>query len=128
MPGVVAVVDDNVDNMKLFRAVLARQGHVVVAFDTGVGLARAIAEADTKPDLVLLDIQLPDLDGFEVLAQLRAACDPSLRVVALTAYASPSDRARALTAGFDGYLTKPINIVRFPALVERAIAGETVTE
>jgi two-component system cell cycle response regulator DivK len=128
MPGLVAVVDDNVDNMKLFRAVLSRQGHVVLAFDTGVGLARAIAEADTKPDLVLLDIQLPDLDGFEVLAQLRAACDPSLRVVALTAYASAADRARALAAGFDGYLTKPINIVRFPALVERAIAGETVTE
>jgi two-component system cell cycle response regulator DivK len=128
MPGLVAVVDDNVDNMKLFRAVLARHGHVVVAFDTGVGLARVIAEADAKPDLVLLDIQLPDLDGFEVLAELRAVCDPSLRVVALTAYASSADRARALAAGFDGYLTKPINIVRFPALVERAIAGETVTE
>ena len=122
------VVDDNRDNRKLFRAVLSRQGHVVWEFETGVGLAEAIAAAEAQPDLVLLDIQLPDLDGFEVLALLRRHCPPTLRVVALTAFAAAADRSRALAAGFDGYITKPIDITRFPALVRGAIAGESITE
>lgn len=128
MPGLVAVIDDNVDNMKLFRAVLARHGHIVIEFATGVGVAEALATADAQPDLILLDIQLPDQDGFEVLSELRKRSATSLRVVALTAYASADDRDRVFAAGFDGYLTKPIDITRFPALVDRAIAGERVSE
>jgi len=120
----IVVVEDNPDNMKLFRAVLRRSGHEVREFATGVGLAATLAGA--KPDLVLLDIQLPDLDGYEVLGELRAAFGPELRVVALTAHSLASDRDRVELAGFDGFITKPIDVTEFPHQVARAVAGERI--
>jgi two-component system cell cycle response regulator DivK len=120
----IVVVEDNPDNMKLFRAVLRRGGHGVKEFVTGVGLADALAES--RPDLVLLDIQLPDLDGYQVLEELRAKWGADLRVVALTAHALGSDRERAREAGFDGFITKPIDVTEFPHQVARAVAGERV--
>jgi two-component system cell cycle response regulator DivK len=77
--------------------------------------------------LVLMDIQLPGRDGFALLDEIRGSPHKALRVVALTAHAMQGDRERALAAGFDGYITKPIDIRSFPEQVARALEGERVT-
>lgn len=123
----IVVVEDNPDSMKLFRAVLKRGGHAVREFSTGVGLAEVLAPNGSLPDLVLLDIQLPDRDGFAVLTELRDRW-PALRVVALTANAMTDDRTEVREAGFDGLITKPIDVVRFLSQVEKAVAGERLDE
>ena len=74
-----------------------------------------------------MDIQLPGKDGFALLEEIRASPHRALRVVALTAHAMAGDRERALDAGFDGYITKPIDIRSFPDQVARALEGEQVT-
>lgn len=117
----IVVIEDNPDNMKLFRAVLRRSGHEVLEFATGVGVVEALRGID--PDLVLLDIQLPDRDGFQIAADLRADRGPGLRIVALTANVQPEDRHRALAGDFDGFIPKPIEVTRFPEQVARAVAG-----
>lgn len=116
----ILVVEDNPDNMKLFRAVLMMKGHEVTSLPSGEGLLEAIAER--KPDLVLMDIQLPGRDGFELLAEIRASQFAKLRVVALTAHAMSGDPEKAREAGFDEYITKPIDIATFSDLVTRALA------
>jgi CheY-like chemotaxis protein len=75
-----------------------------------------------------MDIQLPDKDGFTLLKEIRASPYARLRVIALTAHAMAGDREKALEAGFDGYITKPLDIRNFPLQVQRALAGERVTE
>jgi len=120
----ILVVEDSPDNMKLFRTLLALRGHEVTELSGGEGLLEAIAR--TEPELVLMDIQLPGKDGFALLAEIRNAQRAGLRVLALTANAMSGDRERALEAGFDGYITKPIDIRGFPELVQRALAGESV--
>jgi CheY-like chemotaxis protein len=102
----VAVVEDNPDNRLLLQALLEDR-YRVVEFETGAD-ALAGFGAET-PDLVLLDVSLPGIDGTEVLARIRAA--PALRtlpVIALTAHAMQGDREKLLAAGFDGYVAKPI--------------------
>jgi two-component system cell cycle response regulator DivK len=120
----ILVVEDNPDNMVLLRAVLGFKGHVVVERTDGEGLISALDAA--APDLILMDIQLPGKDGFALLAEIRASSHRARRVVALTAHAMGRDRERAREAGFDGYITKPIDVRTFPDLVERALAGESV--
>ncbi len=114
----IAIVDDNPDNLKLVRAVLTRAGHRVTEFATGVGFAGRAAT--DPPDLVQLDLGLPDLDGFGVLAELRRL-PRRLQVVALTAHASPEDQALARQAGFDAFISKPIDIATFPDQVRRLL-------
>jgi PAS domain S-box-containing protein len=115
-PLTVLVVDDNLDAAQSLADVLALGGHRVhVAGDgaSGVALARA-----TLPDLVLCDIGLPDVDGYEVARTLRA--DASLRatrLVAVSGYAQPEDRARALAAGFEAHLAKPVALDRLAELL-----------
>jgi CheY-like chemotaxis protein len=116
------VVEDNPDNMKLFRALLTRQGHQLVELDSGEGLIAAVTEH--RPDLILLDIQLPGRDGYALVTELRAEFGETIRVIALTAHAHGSDRDRALEAGFDAFITKPIDVRRFPAQIAAAIRGE----
>jgi CheY-like chemotaxis protein len=111
--------------MKLFRTLLTLKGHVVTELPGGEGLLETIAR--TEPELILMDIQLPGKDGFALLAEIRGSPHGALRVVALTAHAMSGDRERALQAGFDGYITKPIEIRGFPELVGRALAGEAVS-
>jgi two-component system cell cycle response regulator DivK len=123
--GKVLIVEDSPDNMKLFRTLLSLKGHEVTGLPGGEGLLDVIQR--TAPDLVLMDIQLPGKDGFALLQQIRDSPFSKLRVVALTAHAMTGDRERALTAGFDGYITKPIDIRNFPAQVARALKGERVT-
>jgi CheY-like chemotaxis protein len=117
----ILIVEDSPDNMKLFRTILGLKGHVVTGLSGGEGLLQTI-ERET-PDLVLMDIQLPGKDGFALLQEIRAST-AAVRVVALTAHAMSGDRERALQAGFDGYITKPIDIRTFPEQVSRALAGE----
>ncbi len=106
----VLVVEDNEKNMKLFRDVLQATGYATLEAATGEdAVALAVAH---EPDLVLMDEQLPGISGTEALARLRA--DPrtaSIPVLALTAQAMRGDRERFLEAGFDGYLSKPVDVV-----------------
>lgn len=120
----ILVVEDSPDNMKLFRTVLTLKGHEVTGLPGGEGLLETIER--TTPDLVLMDIQLPGQDGFALLREIRQSPFSTLRVVALTAHAMTGDRERALEAGFDGYITKPIDIRNFPTQVSRALTGERV--
>lgn len=122
----ILIVEDSPDNMKLVSTILRLKGHVVRELMDGTGLLDALAAE--RPDLVLMDIQLPGRDGFELLREIRNSPTPKLRVVALTAHAMSGDRDRALEAGFDGYITKPINVKTFPDQVARAIGGEEVTD
>jgi CheY-like chemotaxis protein len=115
----ILIVEDSPDNMKLFRTILSLKGHEVVGLTGGEGLLRAIEEH--APELVLMDIQLPGRDGFALLQEIRASSSAGVRVIALTAHAMTGDRERALDAGFDGYITKPIDIRAFPEEVRRAL-------
>jgi two-component system cell cycle response regulator DivK len=105
----VLVVEDNDKNMKLFRDVLQATGYVTLEALTG---ERAIELAISHtPALVLMDVQLPGIDGTEALARLRAdSRTASIPVIALTAQAMQGDRERFLDAGFDGYLSKPVDV------------------
>jgi two-component system cell cycle response regulator DivK len=118
----VLVVEDNAKNMKLFRDVLQAAGYRTLEATTG---ARAVELAtEHGPDLALMDIQLPDIDGVEALGRLRAdERTASMPVLALTAQAMEGDRERFLAAGFDGYLSKPVNIAELVATVQRYCDG-----
>jgi two-component system cell cycle response regulator DivK len=118
----ILVVEDNGKNMKLFRDVLRATGYDVLEATTG---RRAIELAvERAPDLLLMDIQLPDLDGLEALGFLRADTrTAAIPVLALTAQAMRGDRERFLAAGFDGYLPKPVDIVDLVATVKRHCAA-----
>ena len=119
----IVIVEDQPDNLKLLTALLTIKGHTVVGFANGDGLADAIRAKQPTPDLVLLDIQLPGRDGYEILEELKTLTARSWKVVALTAHAMPEDRAKAEAAGFDGYITKPIDVRTFPAEVARYLGG-----
>jgi len=114
----ILVVEDNDKNMKLVRDVLGATGYRTLEATTG---ARAVElAAEHEPDLVLMDVRLPDIDGVETLSRLRARTSTaSIPVLALTAEAMRGDRERFLSAGFDGYLSKPVDIAEFVATVKR---------
>jgi two-component system cell cycle response regulator DivK len=118
----VLVVEDNERNMKLFRDVLQGSGYRTLEATTG---ERAVELAiEHGPNLVLMDIQLPDIDGVEALRRLRVdERSASLPVLALTAQAMEGDRERFLAAGFDGYLSKPVDIAEFVTTVKRYCDG-----
>lgn len=118
----ILIVEDSPDNMKLFRALLTMKGHEVVGIPGGEELFGTLDAG--RPDLVLMDIQMPGKDGYDLLAELRESVYRDLTVVALTAHAMAGDREKALQAGFDGYITKPIDIRSFPEQVTRALAGD----
>ena len=108
----ILIVEDNDKNLKLARDLLQHHGFRTLEADTA---AAGIALADQHvPDLILMDIQLPDMDGVAALGRLReSATTSSIPVVALTAFAMAADQERLLAAGFDGYLAKPIDIHDF---------------
>jgi two-component system cell cycle response regulator DivK len=118
----ILVVEDNEKSMKLFRDVLLATGHRTLEATTG---QRAVELAtEHSPDLVLMDIQLPDIGGIEALVRLRADTrTASVPVVALTAQAMEGDRERFLAAGFDDYLSKPVNVTDLIATVKRYCEG-----
>ena len=112
----VLVVEDNEMNMKLFRDVLSASGYRTLEARTG---AHAVELARRHiPDVVLMDVQLPDVDGVEVLRRIRTdARTAFLRVVAVTAQAMDGDRERFLRAGFDAYLPKPVDVTELLGIV-----------
>jgi two-component system, cell cycle response regulator DivK len=114
----ILIVEDNDKNLKLARDLLQHEGFRTLEAETA---AAAIALAEQHvPDLILMDIQLPDMDGVTALGRLRRmAATSSIPVVALTAFAMAADRERLLAAGFDGYLAKPIDIHDFPDRVRQ---------
>jgi two-component system cell cycle response regulator DivK len=118
----VLVVEDNEKNMKLFRDVLQASGYRLLEATTGEQ-AMALA-AEHQPNLVLMDIQLPDIGGVEALGRLRAdARTASIPVVALTAQAMHGDRERFLDAGFDAYISKPVDVLEFVKTVKQHCGG-----
>ncbi len=114
----ILIVEDNEKNLKLVRDLLQVKGFRTLEADTaGEGLALAGAH---EPDLILMDIQLPDMNGDRALELLRAApSTASIPVIALTALAMKEDEQRILNAGFDGYLVKPISVREFPDQVRQ---------
>jgi len=122
----ILVVEDNEKNLKLVRDVLQFAGFdVVAARSAEQGVAMAI---ERPPDLVLMDLQLPGMDGTEALRQLRnSPRTRSVPVVAVTAFAMKDDRERALNAGFDGYLEKPISVQALPAQVRSFLPSKEVS-
>lgn len=117
MPARILVVEDNEANLELVRYLLEHAGHAVfVARDGLVGVETALR---VRPDLVLCDLQMPLLDGYGLLERLRG--DPAVSatpIVAVTAFSMRGDDSRVLTAGFDGYVSKPIDPGTFVARME----------
>ena len=112
--GRVLVVEDNPKNLKLVRDVLTYAGYEVIEATSGEDGVRLAAELG--PDLILMDLQLPGIDGAEALRQIRAT-ETAVPVVAVTAFAMNNDRTRAFEAGFDGYVEKPISVRALPQQV-----------
>ncbi len=112
----VLIVDDNELNVRLARDVLGFAGFRTIEAGTGADAIRLATEE--LPDLVLMDIRLPDMEGTNALGKLREDDrTATIPVVALTSFAMMGDRERFLAAGFDGYLEKPINVRDFPGQV-----------
>ncbi len=119
----ILVIEDNFDNLELVRFVLNQAGyHVLTAADGRTGLSVARQEL---PDMVLLDLTIPELDGWKVASELKG--DPAtagMCVVALTAHTLPGDRKRAFESGCDGYISKPLDLPNFvseiAALLEKS--------
>lgn len=128
MSYVILVVEDNERNLKLLRDVLEYAGYDVrVARTAEDGISLAASE---PPDLVLMDLQLPGIDGMEALRRLRESPRTAdIPVVAVTAQAMKQDRERALAAGFNGYIEKPISVRAFPDQVRSFLTdGKVGTE
>jgi len=114
----VVVVEDNERNMKLFRDLLTARGYRTLEATTGTQAVELAA--DHAPELVLMDIHLPDIDGVEALGRLRAdRRTASIPVLALTAQAMEGDRERFLGSGFDGYVSKPVDVIELLGIVRR---------
>ena len=125
-PGRILVVEDNPKNLKLVRDVLQYCGYEVLEATSGEdGVRLAVEES---PDLILMDLQLPGIDGVEALRQIRAS-DRTHRVpvVAVTAFAMDHDREHALDSGFSGYVEKPISVRRLPQQIRDFLSLGGVT-
>ncbi len=120
----IVVVEDQPDNLKLITALLTLKGYRVVGLVSGEPLVATLAAERPAPALVLLDIQLPGRDGFSILEDVKKMeGHRPWKVVALTAHAMAEDRERALAAGFDGYIAKPIDVRTFPDEVARYLSA-----
>ena len=112
----ILIVDDNPVNLKLIRVLLSGEGYDV---RTAVDAEEALAALETfRPRLILMDVQLPGMDGLELTRRLKADPDrANVVIVALTAYAMKGDEQKALEAGCDGYIAKPVDTRRLPSVV-----------
>jgi CheY-like chemotaxis protein len=113
----ILIVEDNETNLALSEYLLKAAGYEILAASDGPDGVRTAR--DSRPDLIICDLQLPGMNGYQVLEQIRA--DPALKdtpVIALTAFSMPNDRDHVLAAGFDCYLSKPIEPEKFRAQIE----------
>ncbi|MGQ9570211.1 MAG: response regulator [Thermodesulfovibrionales bacterium] len=119
----ILVVDDNNDSRELVIKVLKNQGYEMIeAIDGEEALEKAISE---KPDLILIDISIPKINGYEVTKKLKSLDEfKDIPVVALTAHAMKGDRLKALEAGCEGYISKPINIRELPVQIKSYLRGK----
>ena len=116
----ILIVEDYDKNMKLARDILQDKGYRTI--EAATGLAGLQAAQDEPPDLILMDMQLPDISGIEVYARLRA--DPTtagIPAIAFTASVTQADRSRIMDGGFAGFLAKPINLKEFLQTIERVL-------
>jgi len=117
----ILIVEDNAKNMKLVRDLLQYRGHRTLEAETGEDGVRQTLEQ--RPDLVLMDIQLPDIDGMTALARIRTdASLDAMPVLAVSASVMPDEQQRVVASGFDGFIAKPISLKPFIEAVERALA------
>ena len=123
----IMIVEDNLVNLKLAQVFLKKQGyHVISATDANEAL---MLLKDNKPQLILMDLQLPGIDGLQLTKLLKA--NPQTRhimVIALTAYAMKGDEDKAKQAGCDAYMTKPFDTRELPKLINRLLNKELVTD
>jgi CheY-like chemotaxis protein len=122
MPDHILIVDDNPQNLKLTRVILVSEGYEV---ETATDAEEALQAVErSKPALILMDLQLPGMDGLELTRRLKS--DPRYRdviVIALTAYAMKGDDEKAFRAGCDGYVSKPIDTQALPKTIAARLAG-----
>jgi CheY-like chemotaxis protein len=113
----ILIIDDNLTNLKLIKAVLTFSGHSVLTAVDGEEALQVLSSC--TPKLILMDLQLPGIDGLELTRRIKA--DTALNgipIIALTAYAMKGDEEKVRSAGCDGYITKPINTRTLPQLVD----------
>ncbi len=122
-PRKILIVEDNEDSRELVIKVLKNKGYQMIeASDGEEGIEKAKTE---MPHLILLDISLPKLDGYEVAKRLKSEKDfEDIPIVALTAHAMKGDREKILIAGFEGYISKPINVRELPDQVKSYLRGK----
>jgi two-component system, cell cycle response regulator DivK len=119
----ILCVEDNPQNMRLVRKILKHEGYIVLEAEDGAS-GLAIAESE-KPDLILMDINLPDIDGLEVTRRIKAQTQLAhIPIVALTANAMYGDEERCLAAGCDGYIAKPVSKENLVASIETYLSRE----
>lgn len=118
----ILYIEDNSDNMTLVRRVLEIEGYEVIPAETGrEGLAKAYAN---KPDIIITDINLPDIDGYEITDKLKKdKTTAHIPIIAMTANVMKKDRENVFQAGCDGYISKPIDIDELPGQVENFLRG-----
>ncbi|RME72772.1 MAG: response regulator [Chloroflexi bacterium] len=118
----ILYIEDNLDNMILVKRILEASGYEVINAETG---SEGVSKAEQlKPDLVITDINLPDIDGYEVTQRLKKSSQTaSIPVVAMTANVMQQDREKVSQAGCDGYIAKPIDVDSLPDQVEHFIRG-----
>ena len=123
LPGKILIVDDNQDSRELVVKILKVRGYQTIeAVDGEEALEKAVAE---RPDLILMDRSLPKIDGYEVTKRLKGQEEfKDIPIVALTAHAMRGDREKALKAGCEGYISKPINVRELPELVLSYLKGK----
>ena len=116
----ILIVDDNPSNLKLLRVLLSGEGYEV---RTALHAEEALTALESfKPALILMDIQMPGMDGLELTRRIKAQpATAAIPVIALTAYAMSGDEAKAKAAGCDAYVTKPIDTRTLPALIAKLI-------
>ncbi len=119
----ILVVEDNDRNRRLMRILLKSKGYEVIEATTGEEAMNYLK--DQKPDLILMDIQLPHTDGLELTRKIKSTKATSdIPIVAVTAYAMKGDRERILEAGCDGYISKPINTREVPLVIANILGNE----
>lgn len=123
LPKKILVVDDNRDSRELVVKVLKNKGYEMIeATDGEEALEKAVAE---RPDLILMDIAIPKIDGYEVTRRLKSKEEfKDIPIVALTAHAMRGDREKALEAGCEGYISKPINVRELPEQISSYLKGK----
>jgi two-component system cell cycle response regulator DivK len=117
----ILIVEDNEKNMKLVRDILRHHGHTTLEATTGTDGVRLAREE--RPDLILMDIQLPDIDGIAALGRIREENSlDATPVVAVSASVMPDDQQKIVNSGFDAFITKPLNLKQFLETVQRLLA------